>query len=83
MMTGENWQYIMHALMLEVPECLSDPSFYLNSDCGSTAWALVIFISFITLTYFILLNLFLVVRIALFLLALSFIHDYLLNLTIR
>ncbi|RKP26695.1 Ion transport protein-domain-containing protein [Syncephalis pseudoplumigaleata] len=45
MTTGENWNFVMHDMMLESPQCVSAAN-YLDTDCGSRYWALFLFISF-------------------------------------
>jgi hypothetical protein len=60
MTTGENWNYLMHDMMLESPNCVSAAN-YLNTDCGSRYWALFLFISFYVIGTYILVNMFIVV----------------------
>ncbi|KAI8049930.1 Ion transport protein-domain-containing protein [Syncephalis plumigaleata] len=60
MTTGENWNYVMHDMMLEAPNCVSAAN-YLNTDCGSRYWALFLFISFYVIGTYILVNMFIVV----------------------
>lgn len=42
--TGEGWNGIMHDYTVEFPNCIQSPNFLL-SDCGSTAFAYTLFIS--------------------------------------
>lgn len=58
MTTGENWNQIMHDLMVEYPNCIRDASTYLLDDCGSRGWALVLVLSFEVLVTLFLMNLF-------------------------
>ena len=60
MMTGENWQYLMYSTIIEPPYCTVGSN-YLDTDCGSTIWSYLLFISFFILCCYILLNLFIAV----------------------
>ncbi|KDE08247.1 hypothetical protein MVLG_01513 [Microbotryum lychnidis-dioicae p1A1 Lamole] len=54
--TGEGWNAFMHDYMVEWPRCTTSIN-YLDSDCGSTAWALVLFISWNVLSMYLMANL--------------------------
>ncbi|KAJ3343634.1 calcium channel protein [Gonapodya sp. JEL0774] len=62
----DDWQRLFHDLMLEPPYCYDEKSNYLESDCGSTEWSLVLVLSFFVLTTYLLLNLFVVVIVSYF-----------------
>ncbi|KAG0268944.1 calcium channel protein [Actinomortierella ambigua] len=61
MSTGEGWNDLMHAFTVEKPLCVNQPDNYLESDCGSTAWAYTLFISFNIISMYIFTNMFIVV----------------------
>jgi len=56
MLTGENWQKIMHDCMVEPPMCtkFSDA----DTDCGSSAGAIIYFVSFFIFSSYMIMNLF-------------------------
>jgi len=57
MSTGEGWNAYMHDYTLSDPSC--SPSLnYLDTDCGSTAWAYVLFIGWNVVSMYIFLNMF-------------------------
>jgi hypothetical protein len=60
MMTGEAWNKILRDMMVEAPECVENEYTYLLSDCGSTSWALLLFLSYEVLVTLALLALFVV-----------------------
>ncbi|KAI1319626.1 calcium channel protein [Mortierella claussenii] len=64
MTTGENWDFVMHDMMVEAPNCTPSRSSYLDSDCGSRAWAYFMFLSFYIVCTYILLNMFIAVIIS-------------------
>ncbi|KAF9393527.1 calcium channel protein [Podila verticillata] len=64
MTTGENWDFVMHDMMVEPPFCTPSRSTYLDSDCGSRPWAYVMFLSFYIVCTYILLNMFIAVIIS-------------------
>ncbi|KAG0244946.1 calcium channel protein [Actinomortierella wolfii] len=64
MTTGENWDFVMHDMMVEPPYCTPSQQNYLDSDCGSRAWAYVMFLSFYIVCTYILLNMFIAVIIS-------------------
>ncbi|CAO3660618.1 unnamed protein product [Umbelopsis ramanniana] len=43
--TGEGWNTVMHDFAIEAPNCV-DADDFLQSDCGSVAWAYFLFLSF-------------------------------------
>lgn len=58
MSVGEGWNEIMEDFAaIEPPLCVDNPEFYL-SDCGSAAWARVLFISWNIVSMYIFVNLF-------------------------
>ncbi|KAL1923072.1 uncharacterized protein VTP21DRAFT_9448 [Calcarisporiella thermophila] len=59
--TGENWNKVMHDCMVEPPYCVYDPKEPLNSDCGHAIWAYILFISFYVICTYIFLNMFIAV----------------------
>ncbi|GJJ69887.1 voltage-dependent calcium channel [Entomortierella parvispora] len=61
MSTGEGWNDLMHDFAVERPNCVNEPDNYLLSDCGSTAWAYTLFISFNIISMYIFTNMFIVV----------------------
>ncbi|KAF9349763.1 calcium channel protein [Mortierella sp. AD094] len=61
MSTGEGWNDVMHDFAVEKPNCIDQPINYLDSDCGSTAWAYTLFISFNIISMYIFTNMFIVV----------------------
>ncbi|CAO3564105.1 unnamed protein product [Mortierella alpina] len=61
MSTGEGWNDLMHDFALEKPHCVNEPLDYLLSDCGSTAWAYTLFITFNIISMYIFTNMFIVV----------------------
>ncbi|KAF9999058.1 calcium channel protein [Entomortierella chlamydospora] len=61
MSTGEGWNDVMHDYAVEKPYCIDQPLNYLDSDCGSTAWAYTLFISFNIISMYIFTNMFIVV----------------------
>ncbi|KAG0044626.1 calcium channel protein [Gryganskiella cystojenkinii] len=64
MTTGENWDFVMHDMMVEAPECTPNRRTYLDSDCGSRPWAYFMFLSFYIICTYILLNMFIAVIIS-------------------
>ncbi|KAF9167992.1 calcium channel protein [Actinomortierella ambigua] len=64
MTTGENWDFVMHDMMVEPPECTPSQQNYLDSDCGSRVWAYIMFLSFYIVCTYILLNMFIAVIIS-------------------
>ncbi|CAG8569817.1 3141_t:CDS:10 [Ambispora leptoticha] len=60
MSTGEGWNTIMHDYTVEAPYCVDSHDF-LNSDCGSRAWAYVLFITWNVLSMYIFSSMFIVV----------------------
>ena len=38
MITGENWNNVMHDSAIESPYCVANNSNFLASDCGSPSW---------------------------------------------
>ncbi|KAG0223145.1 calcium channel protein [Mortierella sp. GBA43] len=61
MSTGEGWNDLMHDFAVEKPQCVNQPDNYLLSDCGSTAWAYTLFITFNIISMYIFTNMFIVV----------------------
>ncbi|KAG0370046.1 calcium channel protein, partial [Gamsiella multidivaricata] len=61
MSTGEGWNDLMHDFAVEMPNCVNEPNNYLLSDCGSTAWAYTLFITFNIISMYIFTNMFIVV----------------------
>ncbi|KAF9959783.1 calcium channel protein [Mortierella alpina] len=61
MSTGEGWNDLMHDFAVEKPHCVNEPFNYLLSDCGSTAWAYTLFITFNIISMYIFTNMFIVV----------------------
>ncbi|PLW08520.1 hypothetical protein PCANC_24286 [Puccinia coronata f. sp. avenae] len=55
--TGEGWNAFMHDYTVEPPYCVSSPNFLFN-DCGSTAAAYILFISWNVISMYIVLNMF-------------------------
>lgn len=64
MTTGENWDFVMHDMMVQSPLCTPNRKSYLNSDCGSEPWAYFMFLSFYIICTYILLNMFIAVIIS-------------------
>ncbi|KAG0209729.1 calcium channel protein [Mortierella sp. GBA30] len=64
MTTGENWDFVMHDMMVEWPLCTPNQTSYLYSDCGSRSWAYFLFLSFYIVCTYILLNMFIAVIIS-------------------
>jgi len=64
MTTGENWDFVMHDMMVEPPFCTPSRTSYLDSDCGSQTWAYFVFLSFFIVVTYILLNMFIAVIIS-------------------
>ncbi|KAF9193354.1 calcium channel protein [Haplosporangium sp. Z 767] len=64
MTTGENWDFVMHDMMIEPPFCTPSRKSYLDSDCGSRSWAYFLFLSFYIICTYILLNMFIAVIIS-------------------
>lgn len=64
MTTGENWDFVMHDMMVEPPLCTPSRVTYLDSDCGSKPWAYFMFLSFYIVCTYILLNMFIAVIIS-------------------
>ncbi|KAG0026013.1 calcium channel protein [Podila clonocystis] len=64
MTTGENWDFVMHDMMVEPPLCTPSRATYLDSDCGSRPWAYFMFLSFYIVCTYILLNMFIAVIIS-------------------
>ena len=52
---GEGWNYIMDDFTVSSPNCVASNDFY-QSDCGSRAWALFLFISWNILSMYIFVN---------------------------
>ncbi|KAF9983243.1 calcium channel protein [Modicella reniformis] len=61
MSTGEGWNDLMHDFRVEKPNCVNRPDNYLFSDCGSTAWAYALFITFNVISMYIFTSMFIVV----------------------
>ncbi|WVQ85091.1 hypothetical protein IAT38_007255 [Cryptococcus sp. DSM 104549] len=57
MSTGEGWNAYMHDYTIQTPRC-TESSNFLNSDCGSSAGAYVLFISWNIVSMYIFLNMF-------------------------
>ncbi|RHZ83056.1 hypothetical protein Glove_99g372 [Diversispora epigaea] len=57
MSTGEGWNLVMHDFTVKSPNCVQDENF-LNSDCGSPAWAYFLFITWNVLSMYIFANMF-------------------------
>lgn len=55
--TGEGWNSFMHDYTLSPPSC-TPSSNYLQTDCGSEAWAYVLFIGWNVISMYIFLNMF-------------------------
>ncbi|XP_010288600.1 PREDICTED: sodium leak channel non-selective protein, partial [Phaethon lepturus] len=55
--TGEDWNKIMHDCMVQPPFCTPDNSTYWKTDCGNYAGALMYFCSFYVIIAYIMLNL--------------------------
>ncbi|KAG8586440.1 hypothetical protein GDO81_005373 [Engystomops pustulosus] len=55
--TGEDWNKIMHDCMVQPPFCTPDSSRYWETDCGNYAGALMYFCSFYVIIAYIMLNL--------------------------
>ncbi|KAG0369918.1 calcium channel protein [Gamsiella multidivaricata] len=64
MTTGENWDFVMHDMMVEPPNCTPSRTSYLDGDCGSQPWAYFMFLSFYIVCTYILLNMFIAVIIS-------------------
>lgn len=59
MSCGESWNSIMEDFAkIEPPNCVYSPDSFFNTDCGSTAWARVLFISWNILSMYIFVSLF-------------------------
>ncbi|KAJ1021688.1 hypothetical protein NDA16_003824 [Ustilago loliicola] len=57
MSTGEGWNSFMHDYTISPPQCTPSAN-YLTSDCGSEAWAYVLFIGWNVISMYIFLNMF-------------------------
>ncbi|KAK0539429.1 calcium channel protein [Tilletia horrida] len=57
MSTGEGWNTYMHDYTLDSPACTPSLN-YLDTDCGSTAWAYGLFIGWNVVSMYIFLNMF-------------------------
>uniref|UniRef100_A0A665VKN6 Sodium leak channel NALCN n=1 Tax=Echeneis naucrates TaxID=173247 RepID=A0A665VKN6_ECHNA len=55
--TGEDWNKIMHDCMVQPPFCTPDKLRYWETDCGNYAGALIYFCSFYVIIAYIMLNL--------------------------
>ncbi|KAK0141815.1 Sodium leak channel non-selective protein [Merluccius polli] len=55
--TGEDWNKIMHDCMVQPPFCTPDMHRYWETDCGNYAGALIYFCSFYVIIAYIMLNL--------------------------
>lgn len=55
--TGEGWNSFMHDYTVSPPQCTPSAN-YLTSDCGSEAWAYVLFIGWNVISMYIFLNMF-------------------------
>ncbi|XP_072434162.1 sodium leak channel NALCN isoform X3 [Chiloscyllium punctatum] len=55
--TGEDWNKIMHDCMVQPPFCTPDDENYWETDCGNYAGALMYFCSFYVIIAYIMLNL--------------------------
>ncbi|XP_061547925.1 sodium leak channel non-selective protein isoform X2 [Phycodurus eques] len=55
--TGEDWNKIMHDCMVQAPFCTPDEHRYWETDCGNYAGALIYFCSFYVIIAYIMLNL--------------------------
>uniref|UniRef100_A0A8C5EDD3 Sodium leak channel NALCN n=1 Tax=Gouania willdenowi TaxID=441366 RepID=A0A8C5EDD3_GOUWI len=55
--TGEDWNKIMHDCMVQPPFCTLDKHRYWETDCGNYAGALIYFCSFYVIIAYIMLNL--------------------------
>uniref|UniRef100_A0A8B9HLN5 Sodium leak channel, non-selective n=1 Tax=Astyanax mexicanus TaxID=7994 RepID=A0A8B9HLN5_ASTMX len=55
--TGEDWNKIMHDCMVQPPSCTPDKHRYWETDCGNYAGALIYFCSFYVIIAYIMLNL--------------------------
>ncbi|XP_048095984.1 sodium leak channel non-selective protein [Alosa alosa] len=55
--TGEDWNKIMHDCMVQPPFCTPDSLRYWETDCGNYAGALIYFCSFYVIIAYIMLNL--------------------------
>ncbi|KAF9992298.1 calcium channel protein, partial [Modicella reniformis] len=64
MTTGENWDNVMHDMMVEPPNCTPSRTSYLDGDCGSRPWAYIMFLSFYIVCTYIVLNMFIAVIIS-------------------
>ncbi|KAK3812489.1 MAG: Ion transport protein-domain-containing protein [Linnemannia elongata] len=81
MTTGENWDFVMHDMMVEAPSCTPNKGSYLENDCGSRAWAYFMFLSFYIVCTYILLNMFIAVIISNF--SFAYQHDTITTLITR
>ncbi|KAG0376923.1 calcium channel protein [Mortierella sp. AD032] len=81
MTTGENWDFVMHDMMVEAPSCTPSNVSYLESDCGSRGWAYFMFLSFYVVCTYILLNMFIAVIISNF--SFAYQHDTITTLITR
>ncbi|KAG0272810.1 calcium channel protein [Linnemannia exigua] len=81
MTTGENWDFVMHDMMVEAPSCTPNNNSYLESDCGSRGWAYFMFLSFYIVCTYILLNMFIAVIISNF--SFAYQHDTITTLITR
>src|SRR4051794_39264841 len=43
---SEGWNTVMHDYTVEYPNCAESVTNYLDTDCGSVAWAYLLFLSF-------------------------------------
>ncbi|KAF9927349.1 calcium channel protein [Linnemannia zychae] len=81
MTTGENWDFVMHDMMVEAPSCTPNTDSYLDNDCGSQPWAYAMFISFYIICTYIILNMFIAVIISNF--SFAYQHDTITTLITR
>ncbi|KAL4071924.1 Ion transport protein-domain-containing protein, partial [Scleroderma citrinum] len=58
MSTGEGWNQFMHDYATIYPRCTYTTSAFFQTDCGSIAWALSLFIAWNLLSMYIMLNMF-------------------------
>lgn len=59
--TGEDWNKVMHDCMVDQPYCTPADDTYWRSDCGNKAAAIIFFITFYVLVTFVVLNVFVAV----------------------
>lgn len=57
---SEGWNTVMHDYTIEYPNCVYSDS-YLDTDCGSVAWAFALFLSFNIISMYIFTAMFVVV----------------------